>query len=56
LLFGSLTFFFLQVITTAIPDTVGGELIGLVTSRDDIPDLLKVGTKIRICLWFFYFI
>jgi delta-1-pyrroline-5-carboxylate synthetase len=33
----------IQVITTAIPDTVGGRLIGLVTSRDEIPDLLKVG-------------
>jgi len=26
-----------------MPDTVGDKLIGLVTSRDEIPDLLKVG-------------
>ncbi|CAJ1801151.1 unnamed protein product [Sphenostylis stenocarpa] len=30
-----------KVITSAIPDTVGDTLIGLVTSREDIPDLLK---------------
>ncbi|KAF3493145.1 hypothetical protein DY000_02056302 [Brassica cretica] len=30
-----------KVITDAIPKTVGGKLIGLVTSRDEIPDLLK---------------
>ncbi|NP_001295622.1 delta-1-pyrroline-5-carboxylate synthase [Jatropha curcas] len=30
-----------KVITAAIPETVGGRLIGLVTSRDEIPDLLK---------------
>lgn len=33
---------FLQIITSAIPDSVGKKLIGLVTSRDEIPDLLKV--------------
>ncbi|PKI46609.1 hypothetical protein CRG98_032951 [Punica granatum] len=31
-----------KVITEAIPDSVGPKLIGLVTSRDEIPDLLKV--------------
>lgn len=31
-----------QVITEAIPKTVGGKLIGLVTSRAEIPELLKV--------------
>lgn len=30
-----------KVITSAIPDTVGEKLIGLVTSREEIPDLLK---------------
>ena len=30
------------MITDAIPETVGGKLIGLVTSREEIPDLLKV--------------
>ncbi|KAL5537621.1 hypothetical protein UlMin_044848, partial [Ulmus minor] len=30
-----------KIITEAIPDTVGGKLIGLVTSREEIPDLLK---------------
>jgi hypothetical protein len=33
---------FLQVITGAIPSNVGEKLIGLVTSRDEIADLLKV--------------
>ncbi len=32
----------LQVITEALPKSVGSSLIGLVTSRDEIPDLLKV--------------
>lgn len=31
-----------QVITEALPKSVGPNLIGLVTSRDEIPDLLKV--------------
>jgi len=35
----------LQVITEAIPDSVGAKLIGLVTSRAEIPELLKVSTK-----------
>lgn len=33
---------FLQVITGAIPSNVGEKLIGFVTSRDEIADLLKV--------------
>jgi delta-1-pyrroline-5-carboxylate synthetase len=33
---------FHKVITSAIPSTVGDDLIGLVTSREEIPDLLKV--------------
>jgi len=32
----------MQVIIEAIPDNVGGKLIGLVTSREEIPELLKV--------------
>jgi len=35
------------VITDAIPETVGGKLIGLVTSREEIPDLLKVRTDLQ---------
>lgn len=31
-----------KVITSAIPDAVGKKLIGLVASRDEIPDLLKI--------------
>ncbi|XP_019450424.1 PREDICTED: delta-1-pyrroline-5-carboxylate synthase-like isoform X1 [Lupinus angustifolius] len=31
-----------KVITSAIPDTVGDKLIGLVTTREAIPDLLKL--------------
>ncbi|MBA0793587.1 hypothetical protein Gohar_017982 [Gossypium harknessii] len=31
-----------KVITSAIPENIGEKLIGLVTSREDIPDLLKV--------------
>lgn len=30
------------MITEALPKSVGPDLIGLVTSRDEIPDLLKV--------------
>ncbi|RDX86650.1 Delta-1-pyrroline-5-carboxylate synthase 1, partial [Mucuna pruriens] len=30
-----------KIITSVIPDKVGDKLIGLVTSREDIPDLLK---------------
>ncbi|XP_024189902.1 delta-1-pyrroline-5-carboxylate synthase isoform X1 [Rosa chinensis] len=39
-----------KVITKAIPDTVGGKLIGLVTSRDDIPDLLKLDDVIDLVI------
>lgn len=39
-----------KVITTAIPDTVGGRLIGLVTSRDEIPDLLKLDDVIDLVI------
>jgi hypothetical protein len=35
----------LQVITNAIPDNVGEKLIGLVTTRDEIADLLKVSIQ-----------
>lgn len=31
-----------QIITSAIPKSVGEGLIGLVTSREEIPELLKV--------------
>jgi delta-1-pyrroline-5-carboxylate synthetase len=31
-----------KVITDALPKSVGPALIGLVTSREEIPDLLKV--------------
>ncbi|KAJ7950257.1 Delta-1-pyrroline-5-carboxylate synthase [Quillaja saponaria] len=37
-----------KVITSAIGDTVGGKLIGLVTSRDEIPDLLKLDDVIDL--------
>ncbi|CAN6442843.1 unnamed protein product [Victoria cruziana] len=37
-----------KVITEAIPDTVGEKLIGLVTSRDEIPDLLKLDDVIDL--------
>ncbi|KAI3427906.1 uncharacterized protein J3R85_009152 [Psidium guajava] len=37
-----------KVITGAIPDSIGGRLIGLVTSREEIPDLLKESTKIPV--------
>nr|NP_001291233.1 delta-1-pyrroline-5-carboxylate synthase-like [Populus euphratica]ABP63534.1 pyrroline-5-carboxylate synthetase [Populus euphratica] len=39
-----------KVITTAVPDTVGGKLIGLVTSRDAIPDLLKLDDVIDLVI------
>ncbi|KAI9389556.1 hypothetical protein POPTR_008G060200v4 [Populus trichocarpa] len=39
-----------KVITTAIPDTVGGKLIGLVTSIDEIPDLLKLDDVIDLVI------
>ncbi|KAK4778337.1 hypothetical protein SAY87_018524 [Trapa incisa] len=39
-----------KVITDAISDNVGGKLIGLVTSRDDIPDLLKLDDVIDLVI------
>ncbi|KAH1263236.1 Delta-1-pyrroline-5-carboxylate synthase [Glycine max] len=39
-----------QVITEAIPDTVGGKLIGLVTSREEIPELLKLDDVIDLVI------
>ncbi|KAJ9160176.1 hypothetical protein P3X46_025600 [Hevea brasiliensis] len=39
-----------KVITAAIPDTVGGRLIGLVTSREEIPDLLKLDDVIDLVI------
>ncbi|KAJ8747353.1 hypothetical protein K2173_012933 [Erythroxylum novogranatense] len=39
-----------KVITEAIPDTVGRRLIGLVTSRDEIPDLLKLDDVIDLVI------
>ncbi|CAK9185366.1 unnamed protein product [Ilex paraguariensis] len=39
-----------RVITAAIPDTVGEKLIGLVTSREDIPDLLKLDDVIDLVI------
>ncbi|KAK8486090.1 hypothetical protein V6N11_028559 [Hibiscus sabdariffa] len=39
-----------KVITEAIPDTVGGKVIGLVTSRDEIPGLLKLDDVIDLVI------
>ncbi|XP_059667857.1 delta-1-pyrroline-5-carboxylate synthase-like isoform X1 [Cornus florida] len=39
-----------KVITEAIPDIVGKNLIGLVTSRDEIPDLLKLDDVIDLVI------
>ncbi|KAF5180862.1 Gamma-glutamyl phosphate reductase [Thalictrum thalictroides] len=39
-----------KVITAAIPDTVGERLIGLVTARDEIPDLLKLDDVIDLVI------
>ncbi|KAK3231395.1 hypothetical protein Dsin_003325 [Dipteronia sinensis] len=39
-----------KIITEAIPETVGGGLIGLVTSRDEIPDLLKLDDVIDLVI------
>ncbi|CAA0829816.1 Delta-1-pyrroline-5-carboxylate synthase B [Striga hermonthica] len=39
-----------KVITKAIPDTVGEKLIGLVTSKEDIPDLLKLDDVIDLVI------
>ncbi|XP_030534427.1 delta-1-pyrroline-5-carboxylate synthase isoform X1 [Rhodamnia argentea] len=39
-----------KVITDAIPDSIGGRLIGLVTSREEIPDLLKLDDVIDLVI------
>ncbi|XVE99625.1 hypothetical protein REPUB_Repub03eG0216100 [Reevesia pubescens] len=39
-----------KVITEAIPATVGGKVIGLVTSREEIPDLLKLDDVIDLVI------
>ncbi|XP_020268245.1 delta-1-pyrroline-5-carboxylate synthase-like isoform X2 [Asparagus officinalis] len=39
-----------KIITGAIPDNVGKRLIGLVTSRDEIPDLLKLDDVIDLVI------
>ncbi|XP_023550848.1 delta-1-pyrroline-5-carboxylate synthase-like [Cucurbita pepo subsp. pepo] len=39
-----------KVITEAIPDSVGGTIIGLVTSREEIPDLLKLDDVIDLVI------
>nr|AUF72249.1 aldehyde dehydrogenase 18B1 [Syntrichia caninervis] len=39
-----------KVITEALPESVGPKLIGLVTSRDEIPDLLKLDDVIDLVI------
>ncbi|XP_026414042.1 delta-1-pyrroline-5-carboxylate synthase-like [Papaver somniferum] len=39
-----------KVITEAIPESVGSRLIGLVTSREEIPDLLKLDDVIDLVI------
>ncbi|KAF5471624.1 hypothetical protein F2P56_008402 [Juglans regia] len=39
-----------KVITSAIPGSVGSKLIGLVTSREEIPDLLKLDDVIDLVI------
>ncbi|KAL6503725.1 Delta-1-pyrroline-5-carboxylate synthase [Orobanche gracilis] len=39
-----------KVITSAIPESVGEQLIGLVTSREDIPELLKLDDVIDLVI------
>ncbi|XP_074308212.1 delta-1-pyrroline-5-carboxylate synthase-like [Silene latifolia] len=39
-----------KVITSALPDNVGEKLIGLVTTRDEIPDLLKLDDVIDLVI------
>ncbi|KAJ6850920.1 delta-1-pyrroline-5-carboxylate synthase-like isoform X2 [Iris pallida] len=39
-----------KIVTGAIPDSVGQKLIGLVTSRDEIPDLLKLDDVIDLVI------
>ncbi|KAH1084522.1 hypothetical protein J1N35_024283 [Gossypium stocksii] len=45
-----LFFLYHQIITSAIPDSVGDKLIGLVASREDIPDLLKLDDVIDLVI------
>ncbi|KAK7387418.1 hypothetical protein VNO78_28214 [Psophocarpus tetragonolobus] len=46
----SVLFAICTVITEAIPDTVGSKLIGLVTSRAEIPELLKLDDVIDLVI------
>ncbi|CAN6715696.1 unnamed protein product [Malus baccata var. baccata] len=39
-----------KIITSAIPEPVGGKLIGLVNTRDEIPDLLKLDDVIDLVI------
>ncbi|OIW18897.1 hypothetical protein TanjilG_25340 [Lupinus angustifolius] len=39
-----------KVITSVMPDTVGDRIIGLVTSREEIPDLLKLDDVIDLVI------
>ncbi|KAK6234257.1 hypothetical protein QUC31_006663 [Theobroma cacao] len=39
-----------KVITEAIPDTVGGKVIGLVTTREEIPNVLKLDDVIDLVI------
>ncbi|KAI7755120.1 hypothetical protein M8C21_025990 [Ambrosia artemisiifolia] len=39
-----------KVITSVLPETVGTKLIGLLTSREDIPDLLKLDDVIDLVI------
>ena len=39
-----------KIITEALPKSVGSELIGLVNSRDEIPDLLKLNDVIDLVI------
>ncbi|KAL4571748.1 hypothetical protein LXL04_018513 [Taraxacum kok-saghyz] len=39
-----------KVITSALPETVGPKLIGLLTSREEIPDLLKLDDVIDLVI------
>jgi len=39
-----------KIITEALPESVGSELIGLVNSRDEIPDLLKLDDVIDLVI------
>ncbi|KAL4377320.1 hypothetical protein GQ457_02G039950 [Hibiscus cannabinus] len=42
-----------KIITSDIPESIGDKLIGLVASREDIPDLLKVSSRILSSLQLF---